>query len=88
MDDAAAGQFDFDGKTYHYDHSTEGSYFQDGNVSADNEEFFYYWEFEAEDESQFLTVEEWENGRFEVTMSFSVKESQVKVYSLGGKDKT
>lgn len=86
MDDAAAGQFDFEGKTYYYDHSTEGSYFQDGKVSADSEEFFYYWEFETEDESQFLTVEEWENGRFEVTMSYPVKESQVKVYSLGGKD--
>ncbi len=84
MDDAAAGQFDFEGQTYYYDHSTEGSYFQGGNVLADSEEFFYYWEFETEDESQFLTVEEWENGRFEVTMSYPVKESQVKVYSLGG----
>ncbi len=86
MDDAAAGQFDFEGQTYYYDHSTEGSYFQGGNVSAESEEFFYYWEFETKDESQFLTVEEWENGRFEVTMSYPVKESQVKVYSLGGKD--
>ncbi len=84
MDEAAAGQFDFEGKTYYYDHSTEGSYFQDGRVEADNEEFFYYWEFETKDESQFLTVEEWENGRFEVTLSYPVKESQVKVYSLGG----
>jgi hypothetical protein len=85
MDDAAAGQFDFEGQTYYYDHSTEGSYFQNGEVSPDNEEFFYYWEFEAKDESRFLTVEEWENGRFEVTVSYPVKESQVKVYSLGGK---
>lgn len=83
MDDAAAGQFDFEGKTFYYDHSTEGSYFPDGNVTADNEEFFYYWEFETEDESQFLTIEEWETGRFEVSMSYPVKEAQVKVYSLG-----
>ncbi len=88
MDDAAAGQFDFEGRTYYYDHSTEGSYFQGGDVSADSEEFFYYWEFETEDESQFLTVEEWENGRFEVTMSYPVKESQVKVFSLGGDDRS
>lgn len=84
MDDAAAGQFDFEEKTYYYDHSTEGSYFRDGKISADNEEFFYYWEFETKDENQFLTIEEWENGRFEVTLSYPVKESQVKVYSLGG----
>lgn len=83
MDDAAAGQFDLEGKTYYYDHSTEGSYFPDGTVAADNEEFFYYWEFETEDESEFLTVEEWESGQFEVTIAYPVKESQVKVYSLG-----
>ena len=88
MDDAAAGQFDLEGKTFYYDHSTEGSYFQNGTISSENEEFFYYWEFETEDESEFLTIEEWENGRFEVTISYPVKESQVKVYSLGGTTNT
>ena len=84
MDEAAAGQFDLEGTTFYYDHSTEGSYFQGGTVSPENEEFFYYWEFETEDEDQFLTVEEWENGRFEVTLSYPVNESQIKIYSLDG----
>ena len=83
MDDAAAGQFDFEGKTYYYEHSTEASYFRNSNTSATNEEFFYYWEFETDDGDHFLTIEEWENGKFEVTISYLIKESQVKVFSLG-----
>ena len=83
MDDAAAGQFDFEGKTYYYEHSTEASYFRHGDTDATNEEFFYYWEFETDDGDHFLTVEEWENGKFEVTVSYLIKESQVKVFSLG-----
>lgn len=88
MDERGEGQFELEGKTYYYDHSTEGSYFPDGKVATDNEEFFYYWEFETDDEHEFLTVEEWESGQFEVTISYPVKESQVKVYSLGGEKAT
>ena len=83
MDEAGEGRFELEGKTYYYDHSTEGSYFPDGRVAADNEEFFYYWEFETDGGDEFLTVEEWESGQFEVTISYPVKESQVKIYSLG-----
>ncbi len=83
MDEKGKGQFEFEGKTFYYDHSNEASYFRNGLVSADNEEFFYYWEFESEDETEYITIEEWENGKFEVTISCPVKESQVKVYSLG-----
>lgn len=84
MDEKKEGQFVFEGKIYHYENSNEASYFRNGVVSQDNEEFFYYWEFETADGDEFITIEEWENGKFEVTVSYSIKESQVKVYSLGG----
>lgn len=83
MDEQGEGQFEFEGKTFYYEHSSEASYFRNGLTSQDNEEFFYYWEFETADEDEFITIEEWENGKFEVTVSYPVKESQVKVYSLG-----
>ncbi len=83
MDEQGAGEFVFEGKTYYYENSTEGSYFRNGDVSAENEDFFYYWEFETEGAGEFLTIEEWENGTIEATISYAIKESQVKVYSLG-----
>lgn len=83
MDEAGEGEFDFEGKTFYYEVSSDASYFRDSHISPDNEEFFYYWEFETEKGDEFITVEEWENGRFEVTLSRPIKESQVKIFSLG-----
>lgn len=83
MDEKKEGQFVFEGKIYYYENSNEASYFRNGDVSQENEEFFYYWEFETADEDEFITIEEWENGKFEVTVSYPIKESQIKVYSLG-----
>ncbi|MFP4089258.1 MAG: DUF4178 domain-containing protein [Cyclobacteriaceae bacterium] len=84
MDKSAEGEFTFEGETYYFDYSNEASFFSEGNTSADNEDFFYYWEFENEDEDKYITIEEWENGKFEATLSIPLKTSQVKVYSLGG----
>lgn len=83
MNENGDGEFEFEGKTYYYEVSAEASYFPDGNISPDNESFFYYWEFETSDSDEFITIEEWENGRFEVTLSHPIKESQVKIFSLG-----
>ncbi|MEM6845350.1 MAG: DUF4178 domain-containing protein [Bacteroidota bacterium] len=83
MDEEGEGKFEFEGKTYYYEVSSEASYFADGRISPDNESFFYYWEFETGDSDEFITIEEWENGRFEVTLAHPIKESQVKVFSLG-----
>ncbi|MGD1888996.1 MAG: DUF4178 domain-containing protein [Cyclobacteriaceae bacterium] len=83
MDENGNGEFDFEGKTFYYEVSGEASYFPDGRISPDNEEFFFYWEFETGDSSEFITIEEWENGRFDVTVAHPIKESQVKVFSLG-----
>ena len=83
MDEEGEGEFTFEGKTFYYEVSAEASYFRDGHISPDNEEFFYYWEFETDEGDEYITIEEWENGRFEVTLSSPIKESQVKIYSLG-----
>jgi hypothetical protein len=83
MDETAEGEFEFEGETFYFEYSNEASYFADGNTSRDNEEFFYYWEFENDNEDKFITVEEWENGKFEITLSTPLKASQVQVYSLG-----
>ncbi len=83
MDEKGQGEFVFEEKTYYYENSNEASYFRDGDTTPDNEVFFYYWKFEDADGQEFITIEEWENGRFEVTVSVPIKTSQVKVYSLG-----
>ncbi|MEQ9441185.1 MAG: DUF4178 domain-containing protein [Cyclobacteriaceae bacterium] len=83
MDEEGEGEFNFEGKTFYYEVSGEASFFRDGHISPDNEEFFYYWEFETDEGDEYITVEEWENGRFEVNLSSSIKESQIKIYSLG-----
>lgn len=83
MDEAGEGEFTLEGKTFYYEVSGEASYFRDGQLAEDNEAFFYYWEFETDGGDEYITIEEWENGRFAVTLSHPVNESQVKVYSLG-----
>ncbi len=83
MDEKGKGKFVFEGKTYHYDSSQEASLFTNGNVSESNEEVFYYWEFEAEDEETYITIEEWRDKSIEVSLAQPLKESQVQVYSLG-----
>jgi len=84
MDETAEGEFEFEGEKFYFEYSNEASYFADGNVSSGNEDFFYYWEFENESEDKYITVEEWENGKFEVTLAISLRSSNVQVYSLGG----
>ena len=84
MDETAEGEFEFEGETFYFEYSNEASYFADGNVSPDNEDFFYYWEFENDNEDKYITIEEWENGKFEITVSIPLKSSNVEVYSLGG----
>ncbi len=84
MDKTAEGEFEFEGETFYFEYSNEASYFADGNLSSDNEDFFYYWEFENDNEDKYITVEEWESGKFEITLSIPLKSSNVQVYSLGG----
>ncbi len=83
MDEKNQGEFVFEGKTYYYENSNEASYFRNSDTTPDNEAFFYYWKFEDADGTAYITIEEWENGRFEVIVSAPIKASQVKVYSLG-----
>lgn len=83
MDESAEGEFEFEGQTFYFEYSNEASFFSNGDTSRDNESFFYYWEFENENEDQFITIEEWENGKFEITLAVPLKSSQIKVYSLG-----
>ncbi|MEK6476086.1 DUF4178 domain-containing protein [Catalinimonas sp. 4WD22] len=83
MDESAEGEFEFEGQTFYFEYSNEASFFSNGNTSRDNESFFYYWEFENENEDQFITIEEWENGKFEITLAVPLKSSQIKIYSLG-----
>jgi hypothetical protein len=84
MNETAEGEFEFEGQTFYYEYSNEASFFSNGDTSRENESFFYYWEFENEKGDQFITIEEWENGKYEITLSIPLKSSQVKVYSLGG----
>lgn len=84
MDETAEGEFEFEGQTFYYEYSNEASFFSNGNTSRENESFFYYWEFENKKGDQFITIEEWENGKYDITLSIPIKSSQVKVYSLGG----
>ncbi len=83
MDEAAEGEFEFEGEMFFFEYSNQASFFANGDTSSENEAFFYYWEFENEKEDQFITIEEWENGKFEITLAMTLKDSQVKVYSLG-----
>lgn len=83
MDETADGEFEFEGQTFYYEYSNEASFFSNGDASRENESFFYYWEFENKKGDQFITIEEWENGKYEITLSVPLKSSQVKVYSLG-----
>ncbi len=82
MSEKAEGELEFEGKTYYFENSSEASFFRNGDTSAENEEFFYYWEFETDEGDSFITIEEWKDGSFDVSLAQPVKASQVEVYSL------
>lgn len=80
FDDEEQGRFEFEGKTFHYEDSDEAVMFRNGDERSG--ERFYYWEFEADDESTFVTVERWQDGSFECHVSQPLGESQITVFSL------
>ena len=48
----------------------------------ENAESFYYWDFENDEGSKYISVEKWSGGEYEVSFSIPIKKSQIEVYSL------
>ena len=84
IDDAEAGQFEWDGRTWIYADSDEISFFdQDG----DDEERFYGWEFQTETGDRYINIEKWSgDAQFYVYSTFRVDPSKFEIFD-GGKNK-
>jgi len=80
IDDDEEGELTYQGTTYYYEDSGQATYYRD--CDPEQADTFYYWDFEADDEKQFIGVEKWQDGSFEASYSVAVKPSQVTVYSL------
>lgn len=80
MENNNEGEIEYEDETFYYESSGEADFFKDGDMN--NPEAFYYWEFENENGSRFISVEEWEDGDVDVTISLPVKQSQISVFSL------
>jgi preprotein translocase subunit YajC len=80
MENNNEGEIEYEDEKFYYESSGEADFFKDGNTN--NPEAFYYWEFENENGSRFISIEEWEDGDVDVTISLPVKQSQITVFSL------
>jgi len=83
FDDEEEGSFEFDGKKYYYEDSDKAVFYRNGDDK--NAETYYYWDFEADDEKYLIGIEKWSNGDIDVSLSESIKPSQVTVYSINNK---
>lgn len=66
---------------YYYEDCDDAVFYRHGK--EDQAEKFSYWEFENEEGNKFLSVEQWNNGKYDVSYSEKIKLSQLSVYSLG-----
>ena len=80
IDNDEEGGFTFEGQKYSYDDSGKATFLRYGEES--NTEKVYYWDFEGDDEKHMISVEQWEDNRYDVSYSESIRPSQIKVYSL------
>ncbi len=80
IDEAEEGKITFQGKVYEYDDSDEAFFYRD--CDEENERAFYYWDFYNDDLEYTITVKEWERGGVDVTLTQSLREDQIEVYSL------
>ena len=80
IDNDDEGGFTFEGQKYNYDDSGEATFLRYGEES--NPEKVYYWDFECADEKYMISVEKWEDNRYDVSYSEAIRSSQIKVYSL------
>lgn len=81
FDDEEEGSFEYDGDTFHYEDSDEAIFYRHSDDK--NAEKFYYWDFETDDGSKFISFEKWSNNSIDVSFSFPIKPRQVEVFSLG-----
>lgn len=70
----------YQGVTYTLAAIGVASYCENGNELA--AETFHYWDFEAEDGSQFLGISRWPDGSCEASYSVPIRANQVTVYSI------
>ena len=81
FDDEEDGEFQFEGEPFYYEESDRAVFYRHSNDK--DAEQFYYWEFENEEGTKYLSVEKWSDGKYDVSLSYPVKLSQVTVYSNG-----
>ena len=76
------GEISYNGTTYYFEDFGKAVFHR--GCQKDKLERFKYWDFEAEDEEHFLSIEEWTDGSIDVSLSETLKPHQITVYSLEG----
>lgn len=82
FDKKEKGSFAFEGVEYVYDDSGDATFIRNGDQRS--MEDFYYWDFDARDGKQSVTVEKWADGTYEVHVSQTIRASQITVYTTAG----
>jgi hypothetical protein len=81
MDKNEEGEIKYLGETYYYEESDNAIFYRNGDENAGEE--FYYWEFENDEGTKFISIEQWSDGSIEVSYSEPIKDHQVTIFSLG-----
>ncbi len=74
------GAIEHGGQRYEYDDWGEAVFYRNGQ--RQNGENLRYWDFESEDQTQFLSIECWGGRHYEAYLSESLRPSQIEIFSL------
>lgn len=83
MERADEGTITFEGVAYTYEDWGKARFFRNGQRTTQGEKL-KYWDFESADETQFLSIESWGGGHYEVYLSESLRPSQIEVFTTEG----
>jgi len=80
FDEKEEGSFEFEGRKYWLEDSDSAVFYRHSN---DKEaEKFYYWDFEDDSGKNYIGIEKWSDGSYDITYSEAIKPSQLTVYSI------
>lgn len=79
MDENETGAIRYNNTEYVYVDSGEAMYLEDS--LEDKAEGYYYWDFESKESKQYINIEKWSDGKFDVSLAEPVNESQITIFS-------
>ncbi|MCP4481564.1 MAG: DUF4178 domain-containing protein [bacterium] len=78
------GEIIYNNRKYYYEDSGKAEFLK--HADKNSPEVYYFWDFEADDEKHFISIEKWTDNAYDVSTSEAIKLSQIEVFSLNNEE--